>query len=81
MKQATSREEHVGVYFINYASQGIALQNQLFIAALRDAQGNVIKFIGALTSIKSPRSDDPECGKALANDKQVDEEQPNCVTQ
>lgn len=75
IKQCIGRGEDVGVCMINYTAQGIAFWNQLFIAALRDTQGNVVNFIGVLVNVKSPPTDDPEYGKPLVNDIQVDEEQ------
>ena len=44
----------------------------MFIAALRDTQGNVVNFIGVLVKVQSPPTDDPEHGKPLINDANVD---------
>jgi len=72
MKTGIGRGEDVGVCMINYTAQGIAFWNQLFIAALRDTQGNVVNFIGVLVKVQSPPTDDPEYGKPLINDANID---------
>lgn len=55
----------VSVTLLNYTSNGTPFWNKLFIAALRDAQDNVVNFIGVLAKVASPEPDDAEHGKVI----------------
>ena len=65
IRKALSMGEDVSVTFINYTADGTAFWNKLFIAALRDAQNNIVNFIGITVKVAGPESGDPESGKAL----------------
>lgn len=55
----------VSVTLVNYTAEGTPFWNKLFIAALRDAQDNIVNFIGVVVKVTSPELDDPEYGKKL----------------
>jgi len=55
----------VTVTLINYMADGTPFWNKLFIAALRDAQNNIVNFIGVIVKVASPEPTDPEHGKLL----------------
>jgi PAS domain S-box-containing protein len=55
----------VSVTLINYTADGTPFWNKLFIAALRDAQDNIVNFIGVIVKVLSPEPTDPEHGKKL----------------
>lgn len=65
IRKALSSGDDVSVTFINYTADGTAFWNKLFIAALRDAQNNIVNYIGVVVQVARPDSDDPESGKAL----------------
>ena len=56
----------VSVTFVNYTADGTPFWNKLFIAALRDAQNNIVNYIGVTVKVAGPLPDDPEHGKAVA---------------
>jgi len=55
----------VSVTLLNYTSNGTPFWNKLFIAALRDAQDNIVNYIGVSVKVVSPELDDAEHGKIL----------------
>jgi len=55
----------VSVTFVNYTADGTAFWNKLFIAALRDAQNNIVNYIGVIVKVAGPEPNDPEAGKML----------------
>jgi hypothetical protein len=58
---------------INYTADGTAFWNKLFIAALRDAQNNIVNFIGVIVKVATPEPDDPEAGKRLPGEQAAPE--------
>jgi len=62
----------VSVTFVNYKADGTAFWNKLFIAALRDAQNNIVNFIGVTVKVAGPEPDDPEAGKMLPGENSCD---------
>merc|ERR1711957_58219 len=64
----------VSVTFVNYMGDGIPFWNKLFIAALRDAQNNVVNFIGVIVKVASPEPGDPEYGKSIGEEEEEEEE-------
>ena len=70
IRKAVANGEDVSVTFINYMADGTAFWNKLFIAALRDAQNNIVNFIGVTVKVAGPEPGDPEAalaGQYLAN--------------
>lgn len=61
--------EDVSVTFANYTSDGTPFWNKLFIAALRDADNNIVNFIGVIVKVDSPEPGDSEYGKVLSKKK------------
>jgi PAS domain S-box-containing protein len=62
----------VSVTLVNYTEDGTPFWNTLFIAALRDAQGNIVNFIGVIAKVAGPDSGDPEHGKVLPGQNPAD---------
>jgi len=62
----------VSVTFVNYTADGTAFWNKLFIATLRDAQNNIVNFIGVSVKVAGPEPDDPEAGKMLPGENVAD---------
>jgi PAS domain S-box-containing protein len=65
IRKALSIGEDVSVTMINYTADGTPFWNKLFIAALRDAQNNVVNFIGVIVKVAGPEPGDPDHGKVL----------------
>mmetsp|Transcript_29390 Transcript_29390/g.45055 ORF Transcript_29390/g.45055 Transcript_29390/m.45055 type:complete len:473 (-) Transcript_29390:955-2373(-) len=65
MRKGLAAGEDVSVCLINYKADGTAFWNKLFIAALRDAQNNIVNFIGVIVKVASPDEGDSEAGKTL----------------
>jgi len=65
IRKSTENGNDVSVTFVNYTADGTAFWNKLFIAALRDAQNNIVNFIGVTVKVAGPEPDDPEAGKIL----------------
>jgi len=65
IRKAVAAGEDVSVTFVNYTSDGKPFWNSLFIAALRDADNNIVNFIGVVVKVPAPEKDDPEYGKVL----------------
>jgi PAS domain S-box-containing protein len=66
--------DDVSVTLVNYTSDGVPFWNKLFIAALRDAQNNIVNFIGVAVKVSTPEPGDPEFGKLLDDDLEEDME-------
>ena len=66
IKRGLKEGEDVSVTFVNYTADGTPFWNKLFIAALRDAQNNIVNYIGVTVKVAGPLPDDPEHGKAVA---------------
>lgn len=69
LRKAVANGQDVSVTMINYTASGTAFWNKLFIAALRDAQNNIVNFIGVIVKVASPDPDDPEANKRLPGDQ------------
>jgi len=73
--------EDASVTLVNYKSDGSPFWNKLFVAALRDAQNNIVNFIGVTVEVASPEPGDLEHEKALPttrpDDAAVNESQGN----
>lgn len=68
ISKAVANGEDVSVTFVNYTADGTAFWNKLFIAALRDAQNNIVNFIGVSVKVAGPEPGDPEAGKIISSD-------------
>lgn len=68
IRKAIANGQDVSVTLINYTANGTAFWNKLFVAALRDAQNNIVNFIGVIVKVASPDPDDPEANKRLPGD-------------
>jgi PAS domain S-box-containing protein len=66
IRKALENGEDVSVTLLNYTASGKPFWNKLFIAALRDAEGNVVNFIGVTVPVAAPAPNDPEHSKAVA---------------
>lgn len=65
IRKSVSVGEDVNVTFVNYTSDGKPFWNSLFIAALRDADNNIVNFIGVIVKVAGPERGDSEYGKVL----------------
>ena len=65
IRKAVSLGEDVNVTLANYTSDGKPFWNSLFIAALRDADDNIVNFIGVIVKVDGPDKGDSEYGKIL----------------
>lgn len=65
IRKAVSLGEDVNVTLANYTSDGKPFWNSLFIAALRDADNNIVNFIGVIVKVDGPDKGDSEYGKIL----------------
>jgi len=65
IRKAVCAGEDVNVTFVNYTSDGKPFWNSLFIAALRDADNNIVNFIGVIVKVTGPEAGDSEYGKVL----------------
>lgn len=65
IRKAVTAGEDVSVTFVNYTSEGKPFWNSLFIAALRDADNNIVNFIGVIVKCVGPEAGDSEYGKLL----------------
>lgn len=59
--------EDVSVTILNYTADGTPFWNKQFIAALRDAQNNIVNYIGVVVKVASPEPGHPEFGKVIVN--------------
>lgn len=81
IRKAVAEGEDVSVCFINYTADGTAFWNQLFIAALRDTQNNIVNFIGVIVKVSGPGPDDPEGNKVLSNVANNETDDQNAPTE
>jgi len=65
VRGAIKMGEDVSVTLINYKADGTPFWNNLFVASLRDAENNVVNYIGVLIEVQGPEPSDPEHGKLL----------------
>jgi len=65
--------EDVSVTLVNYTADGTPFWNKLFIAALCDAQNNIVNFIGVIAKVASPEPGDPDFGKPLSTEAESEE--------
>ena len=65
IRKGLANGDDVSVTLVNYTAEGAPFWNKLFIAALRDAQNNIVNFIGVTVKVNAPDEDDPEYGKQL----------------
>lgn len=63
IRKAIAEGEDVSVVMLNYKADGTPFWNQLFIAALRDTQNNIVNFIGVVVKVAGPPPEDPEGNK------------------
>ncbi|KAG7373134.1 PAS/PAC sensor hybrid histidine kinase [Nitzschia inconspicua] len=68
IRKCLSTGDDVSVTLVNYTSDGIPFWNKLFIAALRDAQSNIVNYIGVVVKVSSPEPGDPEFGRVISED-------------
>ena len=66
VRKAVSAGEDCNVTMVNYTSNGKPFWNSLFIAALRDAENNIVNFIGVIVKVAGPEPGDPEYGITLS---------------
>lgn len=60
ISKAVSEGEDVSVTMLNYTADGTPFWNRLFIAALRDAQNNIVNFIGVIVKVPGPEGEGAE---------------------
>ena len=65
IRDAVESGEDCSVVLVNYTSDGEPFWNSLFIAALRDADSNIVNFIGVIVKVAGPEPGDIEYGKVL----------------
>ncbi|KAL3925772.1 MAG: hypothetical protein SGILL_000190 [Bacillariaceae sp.] len=68
IRKGLSSGDDVSVTLVNYTAEGDPFWNKLFIAALRDAQNNIVNFIGVIVKVASPEPSDPEFGKNIGEE-------------
>ena len=59
--------EDVSVTILNYTADGTPFWNKQFIAALRDAQNNIVNYIGVVVKVAGPEPGHPDFGKVFMN--------------
>ncbi len=69
VRKSVSNGEDCSVTMVNYMADGTAFWNKLFIAPLRDAQNNIVNFIGVIVKVAAPEPGDVEAGKILPGQK------------
>lgn len=72
IRKAVADGEDVSVTLLNYMADGTPFWNRLFIAALRDAQNNIVNFIGVIVTVPGPEGDDG-CDQGDIEDDQADD--------
>lgn len=66
IRKGISEGRDISVCLLNYRADGTPFWNQFFVAALRDAEGNVVNFVGIQCAVNSlPVSDIKERVKKL----------------
>jgi PAS domain S-box-containing protein len=78
IRDGLSKGEDVSVTFINYMKDGTPFWNKLFIAALRDAQENIVNYIGVTVVVASPPPGDPEHGVRLPEEQYSSDGEHGC---
>ncbi len=73
IRKGLATGEDISVTLVNYTADGTPFWNKLFIAALRDAQNNIVNFIGVIVKVASPEPGDPDFGKPLTNENEAKE--------
>jgi PAS domain S-box-containing protein len=68
IRKGLANGDDISVTLVNYTSDGVPFWNKLFIAALRDAQNNIVNFIGVAVNVSTPEPADPEFGKMIGHD-------------
>jgi len=71
IKKGLAMGEDVSVTLVNYTADGTPFWNKLFIAALRDAQNNIVNFIGVIVKVASPEPGDPDFGNPLGTESEI----------
>jgi PAS domain S-box-containing protein len=66
IRKALENGDDVSITLLNYTASGQPFWNNLFIAALRDAENSVVNFIGVIVPVAAPAPSDPEHSKAVA---------------
>jgi PAS domain S-box-containing protein len=72
MRKSLAEGEDVNVTLLNYKADGTPFWNRLFIAALRDAQNNIVNFIGVIAKVPAPNMDGDEDDDDLEDDDDID---------
>lgn len=67
IRKALLNGDDVSVTFLNYCADGTPFWNKLFIAALRDAQNNIVNYIGVSVKVAGDRAHDPSQASEGAN--------------
>mmetsp|Transcript_10307 Transcript_10307/g.18412 ORF Transcript_10307/g.18412 Transcript_10307/m.18412 type:complete len:499 (+) Transcript_10307:257-1753(+) len=73
IRKGLATGDDVSVTLVNYTAEGVPFWNKLFIAALRDAQNNIVNFIGVIVKVASPDPGDPEFGKQLSQEEEEED--------
>jgi len=73
IRKSLANGDDVSVTLINYMADGTPFWNKLFVAALRDANNNIVNFIGVSVKVASPGPGDIEHGKLLPGQKADDD--------
>lgn len=71
IRKGVATGDDVSVTLVNYTADGTPFWNKLFVAALRDAQNNIVNFIGVIVKVAAPEHSDPEFGKALTTEGEI----------
>ena len=74
IRKGLATGDDVSVTLVNYTADGTPFWNKLFIAALRDAQNNIVNFIAVIVKVASPEPGDPDFG-TIIGDEDEDEQQ------
>lgn len=77
IRKGLANGEDVSVTLINYTAAGTPFWNKLFIGALRDAQNNIVNYIGVIVEVAGPEPGHPDHGVSLPrkNQESVDGEE------
>eukprot|EP01083_Nonionella_stella_P074281 201434_1 len=72
IRKAVTNGDDATITFINYMADGTPFWNKLFVAALRDAQNNIVNYIGVSVKVAGPEQEDIEHGKLLPGQSSSD---------
>mmetsp|Transcript_28239 Transcript_28239/g.56398 ORF Transcript_28239/g.56398 Transcript_28239/m.56398 type:complete len:282 (-) Transcript_28239:95-940(-) len=64
LRSAISRGEDIQTTILNYKADGTSFYNHLFVAALKDASGAIVNYVGVQTEVAMPPPEDEEHEKA-----------------